>query len=174
MLRESTFNMSHATEALSELDSYLDLCKICCRAITAKHVLQCVSPQCPFTSSASEEVEDYRGAVAFDTNLNQHLEGDMLHHGREPGTFTMRSLELGGAIQIRPRQDTAENWAKINPVLLEGEVGIELDTGSVKVGDGQTFWVDLPECMSVQKLFALPVRCTYPGIWGIPVKKDQP
>lgn len=38
---------------------------------------------------------------------------------------------------------TAEKWTRINPVLLEGEVGYESDTGKSKVGDGTSTWNEL-------------------------------
>ena len=36
------------------------------------------------------------------------------------------------------RRGTAADWASINPVLGEGELGFELDTGILKIGDGVT------------------------------------
>ena len=33
---------------------------------------------------------------------------------------------------------------KANPVLSAGEPGFELDTGKLKIGDGSTYWNDLP------------------------------
>lgn len=46
------------------------------------------------------------------------------------------------------RNDSAENWAKANPVLLKGEMAVEVaDDGSkpkVKYGDGKTAYNDLP------------------------------
>lgn len=45
--------------------------------------------------------------------------------------------------RIQLRNDTAENWAAVNPVLLKGEIGIELDTRKIKVGDGTTAWAEL-------------------------------
>ena len=41
------------------------------------------------------------------------------------------------------RNDTAAKWEEINPVLLEGEIGIENDTGLFKIGDGITSWSEL-------------------------------
>lgn len=38
------------------------------------------------------------------------------------------------------RNDTAENWVSVNPVLLAGEVGIEIDTKRFKIGDGVNAW----------------------------------
>ena len=35
-------------------------------------------------------------------------------------------------------------WASINPVLLEGEIGIEAESLQVKIGDGVHKWSDLP------------------------------
>ncbi len=53
--------------------------------------------------------------------------------------------------KIRPRRATATEWSAINPVLMEGEMGIEYpDTGvgtglcKFKMGDGYTQWSDLP------------------------------
>lgn len=41
------------------------------------------------------------------------------------------------------RRDTAANWAMRNPVLLDGEFGIEKDTRLFKIGDGVLAWNDL-------------------------------
>lgn len=38
------------------------------------------------------------------------------------------------------RNDTAENWLKANPVLLAGEMGVEVDTGLIKIGNGTSTW----------------------------------
>ena len=35
-------------------------------------------------------------------------------------------------------------WAEKNPLLQKGELGHEKDTGRFKVGDGVTYWADLP------------------------------
>ena len=47
-------------------------------------------------------------------------------------------------IRIIHRYNTAAVWASYNPILLTGEIGIESDTASLKVGDGATAWTDLP------------------------------
>lgn len=44
---------------------------------------------------------------------------------------------------IRLRRGTAAEWAAANPVLRQGEPGLETDTGIVKVGDGVTAWASL-------------------------------
>jgi len=48
------------------------------------------------------------------------------------------------AVKIQLRRDTAANWNSNNPILAEGEIGVELDTNRMKVGDGSTHWNDLP------------------------------
>ena len=46
--------------------------------------------------------------------------------------------------QMKQRRDTLENWAAVNPVLLDGELGfIEGFNDRFKVGDGKTAWNDL-------------------------------
>jgi hypothetical protein len=42
------------------------------------------------------------------------------------------------------RDKTAIQWAAANPVLLNGEPGVETDTGFCKIGDGLTAWNALP------------------------------
>jgi hypothetical protein len=34
-------------------------------------------------------------------------------------------------------------WYELNPILAEGEIGIESDTGFFKIGDGKTDWNNL-------------------------------
>lgn len=53
--------------------------------------------------------------------------------------------------KIRPRRGTATQWETANPILAEGEIGIEVPndgvgTGEVKIkfGDGVKPWTDLP------------------------------
>ena len=41
------------------------------------------------------------------------------------------------------RHDTAAKWAEINPVLKAGELGIETDTGLMKVGNEVSTWTAL-------------------------------
>lgn len=47
------------------------------------------------------------------------------------------------ADQIQLRRDSAANWTSTNPVLAQGELGIELDTYLFKIGDGVTAWASL-------------------------------
>ena len=44
---------------------------------------------------------------------------------------------------IQLRRDTAANWTSANPVLAQGELGVETDTDKIKVGDGSTAWTSL-------------------------------
>lgn len=46
--------------------------------------------------------------------------------------------------RFQHRRATAARWAAINPVLREGEIGLELDTHRIKFGDGATAWNELP------------------------------
>lgn len=44
------------------------------------------------------------------------------------------------AIRIQVRRGLAAQWVSVNPVLSEGEIGFETDTGKFKIGDGLTAW----------------------------------
>lgn len=50
------------------------------------------------------------------------------------------------AVQIQFRRGTAALWTSTNPILGEGEVGVELGGSSLlfKMGDGLTHWNSLP------------------------------
>lgn len=43
----------------------------------------------------------------------------------------------------RQRYDTAANWTSNDPTLAAGEIGVESDTGKIKIGDGSTAWTSL-------------------------------
>lgn len=53
-------------------------------------------------------------------------------------------------VRIRQKTDTAEGWLASNPILLYGELGIEIDTQSIKIGDGVTPWAGLPYVLKDQ------------------------
>lgn len=58
------------------------------------------------------------------------------------GAMWWRGVTNRTTIQLR--HDTAANWTSVNPILLDGEVGIETDTRKQKFGDGITAWNSLP------------------------------
>lgn len=45
--------------------------------------------------------------------------------------------------RIKPRRGTAAQWIAVNPVLQEGEIGVETDTGRMLFGDGSSAWTSL-------------------------------
>lgn len=47
-------------------------------------------------------------------------------------------------ITLQIRHSTANNWTTRNPVLAQGEYGLETDTFLIKVGDGVRNWINLP------------------------------
>lgn len=47
------------------------------------------------------------------------------------------------ADRIQFRRDSADNWDTYNPILADGEIGIENDTKRFKLGDGVTAWKNL-------------------------------
>lgn len=57
--------------------------------------------------------------------------------------------------RIVQKHDSAVEWALQNPVLLQAEMGYELDTHRVKFGDGQTRWNDLPYFLDDEVLIGL-------------------
>ena len=47
------------------------------------------------------------------------------------------------AVTIQIRRGTAASWTSSNPILAEGELAVELDTGKFKIGNGTTDWNSL-------------------------------
>jgi len=54
-----------------------------------------------------------------------------------PTTNTVR-------VTLQIRNDAAADWLTRNPVLAEGEYGLENDTFLLKIGDGVRDWEHLP------------------------------
>jgi len=48
------------------------------------------------------------------------------------------------ANRIQLRRGTAAQWSEANPVLAQGEPGVETDTGKQKFGNGVDTWSALP------------------------------
>jgi microcystin-dependent protein len=42
------------------------------------------------------------------------------------------------------KRGTAAEWAALNPILEDGEIGFARDTNVIKIGDGVTHWLELP------------------------------
>ena len=47
------------------------------------------------------------------------------------------------AVQIQFRRGTAAEWSSANPLLAQGEMGLEWDTTKFKIGTGSTYWNSL-------------------------------
>jgi len=47
------------------------------------------------------------------------------------------------ATRIQLRRGNASDWTSADPILAEGEIGLELDTGNIKIGLGTTSWENL-------------------------------
>ena len=42
------------------------------------------------------------------------------------------------------RNGTSSEWITYDPILYEGEIGIETDTNKFKIGNGSDLWTELP------------------------------
>jgi hypothetical protein len=61
---------------------------------------------------------------------------------------------------IQFRRDTSANWASVNPVLAQGELGLVTDTGQYKIGDGSTAWNSLTYSELTGTFDSLPLNNT--------------
>lgn len=51
--------------------------------------------------------------------------------------------------RVQFRRDTKARWTEINPILSEGEIGLEIDTKNIKMGDGVHTWNELEYCVGI-------------------------
>lgn len=61
------------------------------------------------------------------------------------------------AVKLQLRRDTTANWSASNPVLAEGEIGIDTTLREAKVGNGVTAWNSLAFGFSAAVPTGLPV-----------------
>ena len=77
------------------------------------------------------------------------------------------------AIKLQLRRDTTQNWYEINPILSEGEFGVEfLDNGKakIKIGDGTRHYSELEYFADTISYLDLIEK---PKINGIPVEGEM-
>jgi hypothetical protein len=58
------------------------------------------------------------------------------------------------ANRIQIRRDSEANWESINPVLADGEPGLNYDNNQVKYGDGESDWMTLTSSGTGNIVFA--------------------
>lgn len=69
------------------------------------------------------------------------------------------------SVTIQLRRDPAANWASADPVLHQGEAGLETDTGQLKIGDGVTAWTSLAYAYTGQPPWVTLPASWYSGPW---------
>lgn len=70
---------------------------------------------------------------------------------------------------IQNRRATAAQWAAANPVLAAGELGFELDTNKVKIGDGLTAWRAVDYLVGEQTAPGFEVPVGFRGLARLPM-----
>jgi len=56
------------------------------------------------------------------------------------------------AKRIQLRRDISTNWENINPILAQGEIGVDLSVKNFKIGDGAARWEELDYAIVSGKL----------------------
>ena len=54
--------------------------------------------------------------------------------------------------RVQFRRDTKARWTEVNPVLMEGEIGLEIDTNNIKMGDGVHAWNELEYGVGIENI----------------------
>jgi hypothetical protein len=47
------------------------------------------------------------------------------------------------ADRVQIKRDTLTNWLYYDPILAQGELGLDLDSNNIKIGDGISKWTEL-------------------------------
>lgn len=58
--------------------------------------------------------------------------------------------------RLQFRRDTKANWSSVNPILMEGELGLETDTLNAKIGNGVDAWNSLNYAKVIDNLTSAP------------------
>ena len=74
--------------------------------------------------------------------------------------------------RLKNRYDSAARWKMHNPVLMEGEFGVD-EYGRVKAGDGTTAWNSLPYVMDSFRLEPVRSSQVQNGVISISPISDQ-
>ena len=72
------------------------------------------------------------------------------------------------AVTIKLRRGTTSEWSSYNPVLAEGEVGIDLTLDKFKIGDGTTPWNSLGYAAATVAELNLKAPLDSPSLTGVP------
>jgi len=67
---------------------------------------------------------------------------------------------------IKLRRDTTAAWEAANPVLADGEPGLDTTTGLVKYGNGTTAWNSLPYPGGLDPATTMSARGSDPNNWN--------
>ena len=54
--------------------------------------------------------------------------------------------------RVQFRRDTRARWSEVNPILMEGEIGLEIDTNNIKMGDGVHAWNELEYGVGIENI----------------------
>lgn len=78
-------------------------------------------------------------------------------------------------VKLQVRRDSAADWLAANPVLADGEIGLETDTNKVKYGDGVRNWLALPYSsgVSLASLTPSPVGAAGAGTSDFASRADH-
>lgn len=76
-------------------------------------------------------------------------------------------------VKMQQRRGTAAEWIAANPVLSDGEIGIETDTDKYKIGDGTSQWLSLPYNVNLAYIAANYVPIIAAGMPGGIATLDQ-
>lgn len=76
-------------------------------------------------------------------------------------------------VKIQQRRGTSSEWSSANPILSDGEIGIETDTDKYKIGDGSSAWSALPYNVNLSYIAANYIPIIAAGVPGGLATLDQ-
>ena len=83
------------------------------------------------------------------------------------------SVPLGVEARIRLRRAWASDWDRVNPILRDGEPGVDKTNNMLKIGDGNTPWKQLPY-LSPPNTGATTVAVTSDALLSAHVNSQSP
>jgi hypothetical protein len=71
------------------------------------------------------------------------------------------------AYKIKVRRSSSSAWTAANPVLSDGEIGFESNTGKFKIGNGTTVWASLNYFKTAADMTFVHTQSSASSTWSI-------
>ncbi len=110
------------------------------------------------------------GEPCFETDTRKLKVGDGIRHYNDL-PYIQGAASGGGVTRLTVRRGSTENWELSNPILADGEPGLDTTMNRLKIGDGVTRWNNLKWVGGNEAAAAEEVKALCDAILGVTAAK---